>query len=132
MAAIGAAASLFFVALVMATPGWPLASLIAIAGLLGLTSAGWNGIALAEIAPLAPVEQAGQEIPDNERLKVLPASSAVDGRSEPVFETSQQSFIGDVGPVVGALPVQERQSVAVSVISVGPGQHRKPLPPNAG
>ena len=85
-----------------------------------------------EIAPLAPVEQAGQEIPDNERLKMLPASSAVDGRSEPVFETSQQSFIGDVGPVVGALPVQERQSVAVSVISVGPGQHRKPLPPNAG
>ena len=34
-----------------------------------------------EIA-LAPVEQAGQEIPDDEVLKMLPASTAVDGRGE--------------------------------------------------
>ncbi len=54
MAGIGLAASAFFVLLILVTPDWPFWSLVAIAGLLGFTSSGWNGIALAEIARLAP------------------------------------------------------------------------------
>ncbi len=54
MAGIGLAASAFFVLLILVTPAWPFWSLVAIAGLLGFTSSGWNGIALAEIARLAP------------------------------------------------------------------------------
>ena len=41
-------------------PDWPTSVLFAVAGLIGLTAATWNGLFLAEIARVVPPDQVGQ------------------------------------------------------------------------
>ena len=42
------------------SPQWPLASIFAVAVVLGATAIGWNGVYLGEVARLAPPGLAGQ------------------------------------------------------------------------
>ncbi len=48
-----------FIAVALMTPAWPYWTTIALSLILGLTSFGWNGVWLSEIADLAPADRIG-------------------------------------------------------------------------
>jgi MFS family permease len=52
--ALGFAMSALAVVVGLAEPGWPWPLLLTVAFFFGLTASGWNGVALAEVARLAP------------------------------------------------------------------------------
>jgi MFS family permease len=52
-AGAGLAASAF-------TPDWPYGAIVGVCVVFGATAVGWNGIFLAEVARLAPTNQAGR------------------------------------------------------------------------
>lgn len=52
--ALGFAMSLLAFVMALAEPDWPWPVLLAVAFFFGLTASGWNGVALAEVARLAP------------------------------------------------------------------------------
>jgi hypothetical protein len=41
------------------SPRWPMASVIAVGLAFGVTAVGWNGVFLAEVAHIVPVQEAG-------------------------------------------------------------------------
>jgi predicted MFS family arabinose efflux permease len=56
---IGVGMAAASVAVAFIAPHWPAAAIIGAAVVFGLTAVGWNGVFLAEVAHIVPVEQAG-------------------------------------------------------------------------
>ncbi|MCC6611269.1 MAG: MFS transporter [Burkholderiales bacterium] len=59
LAFLGFTASGCGLATALASPGWPVGVLIAIAALYGASAVGWNGVYLSEVARRAPPDQVG-------------------------------------------------------------------------
>lgn len=57
---IGLLAGACGLCMTLATPQWPVATIIGLAAVFGATAIGWNGVQLAEVARLAPPGTAGK------------------------------------------------------------------------